>query len=167
MTPYLFYNALVAAFAVAVYLESARGTLFKLGLAALVLNSIAGALMVSLFPEDPGGLPTTPQGTGHLAFAGVSVLCTLAIALVHGVAFRPVSRTLATISFAIGVGILVFGPLAAVATAAQSDLAGRAERVPIALFLGWVAAVSAYALRFGAKSGPIARMRTVTHSPHA
>jgi hypothetical protein len=144
VAPYLFYNALVAMFAIGLYVESTRGLLFKLGLGALLLNSLAGVMMVTVFPEDLGGSPVTVAGTGHLVFAGVSVLCTVAIAFLYGFAFRRTSARLSGISFAIGAGVLVFGPAAAVATAAGSDLAGLAERVPIGLFLGWVLTVSAY-----------------------
>ena len=152
VAPYLFYNALVAAFALALWSESSRGRLFTAGLLALLLNAFAGVMMVSVFPEDLGGVPMTLAVAGHLFFAGISVLCTLAIAFVHGVAFRPTSRALSTVSLAIGAGILVFGPLAIFATAARSDLAGLAERTPIGLFLAWIVAVSAYALYAGERS---------------
>ena len=148
VAPYFIYNALVAAFAIGVYVESTRGRLFKLGLAALLLNSLAGVMMVTVFPEDLSGRPVTAAGTGHLVFAGVSVVCTIAIAFLYGFAFRRTSVALSRASFAIGVGILVFGPIAAVATAAGSDLAGLAERIPIGLFLAVVLAVSAFAFAF-------------------
>ena len=167
VVPYVIYNALVGSFAIALYRESSRRPLFKLGLGALLLNSVAGVMMVTVFPEDLRGAPVTVAGTGHLIFAGVSVVCTVAIAFLYGAAFRRSSTPLATVSFVVGAAILVFGPCAAVATAAGSDLAGLAERIPIGLFLGWILAVSVHAFHFG--DGQPARprvgaSRTVTSS---
>lgn len=148
VAPYLLYNALVALFALALYAESARGWLFRIGLGALLLNAFAGVMTVSVFPEDLGGAPVTAQGAGHVAFAGVAVVCTITSALILGVAFRRASRMLSTVSFAIGGGIVASGAVAVAATASRSDLAGLAERVPIGLFLAWVLAVSVFAARF-------------------
>jgi Protein of unknown function (DUF998) len=144
---YLLYNGLAAAFAIALYRASIRGRLWQVGTALLLVNAFAGVMMVSLFREDLGGVPTTSAGSGHLVFAGLSSVSILVAAFVYGVAFRRSStwRRLSLFSVAVGLGFLVLGPLAAFATAQQSDVAGLAERGPIGLFLAWLAVVGAYA----------------------
>jgi hypothetical protein len=144
---YLLYNGLAAAFAVALYSVSDRRRLWQAGTGLLLANAFAGVMMVTLFREDLGGVPTTIAGTGHLVFAGLSSVSILVAAFVYGIAFRRSSawRRLSTFSLAIGLGFVVLGPLAAFATAQKSDLAGLAERGPIGLFLLWLAVVGAYA----------------------
>lgn len=62
--PYVAYNFLVVAFAAGLYLASARGWLWRIGLGLLILNGLAGIGMVTLFREDLGGVPTTTAGAG-------------------------------------------------------------------------------------------------------
>ena len=145
---YAVYNVLTLAFGVGLYRAVARTMLFKLGLAALTLNVVAGLLMITVYREDSGGTPITAAGTGHIVLAGVSSLSIVAVAIILGLAFRRTNgwRGLSTFSFAIAGGFLVLGPLAALASAKQSDLAGLAERGPIGLFILWLTVVGLYAI---------------------
>jgi hypothetical membrane protein len=145
---YVVHNILAAAFAVELYRTSARGRLWQVGTALLIVNAISGVMMVTLFREDVGGFPTTSAGTGHLVFAGLSSLIIVVASIVYGVAFRRSTlwRPLSTFSFAVGVGFAVLGPLAAYATAEKSELAGLAERGPIGLFVLWLLVIGWFAI---------------------
>lgn len=59
-------------------------------------------------------------------------------------AWRPLARF--SFAVAVAVGFAILGPLAAIATAAKSDLAGLAERGPIGLFIAWLVVVAWFAL---------------------
>jgi Protein of unknown function (DUF998) len=152
---YVLYNLLVAAFSVGFYRASPRDGLWTLGTALLVANASAGVLMVTAFREDIGGVPTTSAGTGHLVLAGLSSLAIVASALVFWIAFRRSAlwRPLAPISLGVGLGFAILGPVAAIATAHKSDLAGLAERGPIGLFLLWLVIVGCYGVILGRRVG--------------
>ena len=152
---YLLHNVFAAAFAVVLYRASARGRLWQAGTALLIVNAFAGVMMVTLFREDVGGVPTTNAGAGHLVFAGVSSLVIVVASFVYGVAFRRSGawRPLSIFSFAVGIGFAVLGPLAAYATAQKSDLAGLAERGPIGLLMVWLLVVGSYAIVVGRRHG--------------
>lgn len=152
---YLLYNVLAAAFAVELYRSSLRSRLWQLGTVLLLINAVAGVMMVTLFREDMGGVPTTSAGTGHLVFAGLSSLVIVVATVVYGVAFRRSTqwRALSTFSFAIGIGFAILGPLAAYATAEKSELAGLVERGPIGLFLVWLVVVGSFAVVLGRRVG--------------
>lgn len=145
---YLAYNLLVLAFAIGLYLASPRGWLWAVGLGLLALNVLTGVGQVTWFREDAGGVPTTFAGTGHLVLAGISSLTIVAGSIVYGFALRRSAawRPLARFSFAVAVGFAILGPLAAIATAAKSDLAGLAERGPIGLFIAWLVMVAWFVL---------------------
>jgi len=64
-------------------------------------------------------------------------------------------RRLAGFSFAVGVGFATLGPLAAIATAQRSDLAGLAERGPIGLFVLWLLIVGWEALIVARRTSPV------------
>jgi hypothetical protein len=140
---YLLYNVLAASFAIEFYRASPRDRLWLIGTALLVVNAFAGVMMVTLFREDIGGVPTTSAGAGHLVFAGLSSLAIVVAAFAYAIAFRrsALMRPLAGFSFAVGIGFAILGPLAAVATSQHSDLAGLAERGPIGLFVLWLVVV--------------------------
>lgn len=146
--PYVLYNVLVAAFAASLYLTSPRGWLWRVGLGLLVLNGLTGIGMVTWFREDLGGVPTTTAGAIHLVLAGVSSITILLASIAFGSAFRgsEMWRPLGRFSFAIAIGFAILGPLAAVATAAGSELAGLAERGPIGLFMIWLGVLGRFAL---------------------
>lgn len=139
---YLLYDALTLAFALGLYLSSDRSRLQQIGLAMLLLNGLAGVAMVTPFPADLGGPPTTFAGRAHVAFAGISSLSIVVASFVYGVAFRraPGWRSLSAFSLGAGVAFLVLGPLAVVATA-RGTLAGLAERGPIGVFVVWLLVV--------------------------
>lgn len=145
---YLLYNVLAAAFAIELYRASPDDRLWKLATALLVTNAFAGVMMVTFFREDTGGIATTSAGAGHLVFAGLSSLVIVAASFAYGIAFRrsALLRRLTGFSFAVGVGFAILGPLAAVATAQRSDLAGLAERGPIGLFVLWLLVVGWYSI---------------------
>jgi hypothetical protein len=145
---YLLYNVLAAAFAVELYRASARDRLWKAGTVLLAVNAFAGVMMATFFREDTGGIATTSAGAGHLAFAGLSSLVIVVASFAYGIAFRrsALLRPLTGFSFAVGVGFAILGPLAAVATAQKSDLAGVAERGPIGLFVLWLLVVGWYSI---------------------
>jgi hypothetical protein len=121
---------------------------WQLGTVLLLVNAFSGVMMVTLFREDLGGVPTTSAGVGHLLFAGISSLVIVVAAFAYGVAFRrtPAWRALSGFSFAVALGFAILGPLAAYATAQQSELAGLAERGPIGLFVLWLLVVGAHAI---------------------
>jgi len=146
--PYIAYNLLVLAFTVGLYRASSRGWLWAIGVGLLMVNALAGVGMVTWFREDAGGVPTTLAGTGHLVLAGISSLSIVAGSIVYGFAFRRSAawRPLAGFSFVVAVGFAILGPLAAFATAANSELAGLAERGPIGLFILWLVVVACSAL---------------------
>ena len=146
--PYIAYNLLVLTFAIGLYVASPRGWLWGIGLGLLALNALAGVGQVTWFREDVGGVPTTFAGAGHLVLAGISSLSIVLGSIVFGFAFRRSAawRPLARFSFAVAVGFAILGPLAAIATAAKSELAGLAERGPIGLFIAWLVVVAWFAL---------------------
>jgi hypothetical protein len=151
---YLLYNALSAAFAIELYRASSRSRPWLAGTALLLINAFSGAMMVTLFRQDPGGDPTTTAGAGHLVFAGLSSLVIVIASFVYGIAFRRAGdwRGLAGFSFAVGIGFAILGPLAAYATAQRSELAGLAERGPIGLFVLWQLVVGGYAVALGRRT---------------
>jgi hypothetical protein len=155
---YLLYNALVAAFAIALYNFAFDGWPLRVGTGLLLTNALTGVLMITAFREDPGGVPTTVAGSGHLVVAGVSSVAILVGSFVFCVAFNrsPIWKPLARFSGAVGVGFAILGPIAAFATATKSDLAGLAERGPIGLFIVWLVVVGLFAV-FHASSGSAPR----------
>jgi hypothetical protein len=103
--------------------ETAR--LFQIGLDLLTANAIAGVMTVTWFTEDLGGAPTTPAGIGHVVFASASSIAVVVGSFVYGSAFRRMGR-----------------PWRVISIAANSDLAGLAERAAIRSSSGssaWVA----------------------------
>jgi hypothetical protein len=144
---YLAYNLLVIAFAVGLYLASDRGWPWRIGLGLMLINGVAGVGMTTWFRQDPGGVPTTFAGGGHLVLAGVSSLTIVLGSIVFGLAFRrsPPWRALAGFSFSVAGGFAILGPVAVIATAAGSDLVGLAERGPIGLFIAWLLVVGWFA----------------------
>jgi Protein of unknown function (DUF998) len=140
------YNALVAAFGVALTRLAASGGRGRAGAgagAAVVLVGIAGAFD-DLFPQDPMGSAITTAGTLHIAFAAIASLLTLvAIALAAWwLLGQQGRRVLAAYSLASLVVILVSGPITAAATASSSPVMGLLERVTIFTFIAWMAVVS-------------------------
>jgi hypothetical protein len=148
VVPYVAYNTLVFAFGISMFTTSARTWPWRIGLALLTLNALAGVGMVTLFREDLGGVPTSFAGAGHLVLAGVSSFAIVLASIAFGLAFRRsrIWHSVSVPSFAIAIGFAILGPLAVLATASKSDLAGLAERGPIGLFVAWLALVGWFAL---------------------
>ena len=146
---YLLYNLTLGGFAIGLHLAQAGDRLWKFGVRLLLLNVVAGVMMVTLFREDLGLEIVTSAGAGHVIFAGISSVVIVIGSFVFGFAFRRSAewRRLARFSFAVGIGFTLFGPVTAAAAAGKSDLAGLAERLLIGLFLIWVTTVSAFAYR--------------------
>jgi hypothetical membrane protein len=151
--PYVLYNLLAFAFALALYAASSRGRPYRAGLVLLGVNAVAGVLMVFPFAEDLGGAPTTATGTGHVLLAAVSSLTIVAAAFIYGFAFRR-SRgwaRLSRFSIAAGFAFIVLAPLAIAATA-TSTLTGLAERTSISVFIVWMFVVSVRALQLSRRA---------------
>lgn len=161
---YIAYNILVMAFAVGLYLSSPRTWPWRVGLGLMTLNVLAGIGMATWFREDIGGVPTTTAGAVHLVLAGVSSLTIVLGAIAFGVAFRRLDawRPLAIFSFGTAVGFMVLGPLAVIATAAGSDLAGLAERGPIGLFLVWLLVVGWFGVAHGGRRNAMGASQRAT-----
>jgi hypothetical protein len=149
LTPfYLAYNCASAALAAALYATSSRDRVWKTATALSALNTLAGVMMVTLFREEIGGTTSTSSGAGHIVFATVSSVSIVVASFAYGAAFRRsiVWRPLSRFSFGAGVAFAILGPLAAVATAQKSAVAGLAERGPIGVFVLWLAVVGAYSV---------------------
>jgi hypothetical membrane protein len=146
---YILYNLLVLAFAVNLTIAFNHGRLFQLGLALLAANAIAGVLMVTFFAEDLGGTPKTLAGTGHLIFASVSSIAIVIGSFVYGFGFRRLGRpwrAVSVLSFGVGILFILAAPFAVMTTAANSDLAGLAERAAIAPFIVWLLGAGGFAI---------------------
>ena len=166
--PYIIYNLLSAAFAAGVYLASNRNWLFKAATALLVINSIAGVMMVTFFTEDLGGSPTTFAGYGHIWFAAVSSLAIVTASVLYGFAFRrsPTWHGMSSVSFLVAAAFVVAAPFAVMTTAGHSGYAGLAERAAIAPFIIWLVVAGAGASMHGNRPGrPVLRSTATPASP--
>ena len=159
---YLLYNMLALAFAINLYVASDRNRVFKIGLGLLIINAIAGAMMVTWFAEDLGGAPKTVAGTGHVVFASVSSVAIVIGSFLYGFAFRRSNawRPVSLFTFVIGAMFIIAAPLAVVTTATSSDVAGLAERAAIAPFMAWLLVVGGYAILQGTRHSRAARGQT-------
>jgi hypothetical protein len=122
--------------------------LFQIGLGLLTANAIAGVMMVTWFTEDLGGAPTTPAGIGHVVFASASSIAIVVGSFAYGSAFRRMGRpwrAMSFLSFGAGILFILAAPFAAISIAANSDLAGLAERAAIAPFIVWLLGVGGFA----------------------
>lgn len=163
--PFILYNLLVFAFAMNLYTAFRHSRLFRIGLGLLTANAIAGVMMVTWFTEDLGGAPTTPSGIGHVVFASVSSIAIVVGSFVYGFAFRRKGRpwrAMSFLSFGVGILFILAAPFAVMTTAANSDLAGLAERAAIAPFIVWLLGVGGFALfRAHESSRPTAASRRI------
>jgi hypothetical protein len=158
--PFILYNLLVFAFAVNLYIAFRHSRLFQIGLGLLTANAIAGVMMVTWFTEDLGGAPTTQAGIGHVVFASASSIAIVVGSFVYGFAFRRTGRpwrAMSFLSFAVGILFILAAPFAVMTTAANSDLAGLAERAAIAPFIVWLLGVGGFALFRGHESSRLRR----------
>jgi hypothetical membrane protein len=152
---YILYNLLVLAFAINLTIAFNHRRLFQLGLVLLAANAIAGVLMVTFFAEDLGGTPKTLAGTGHLIFASVSPIAIVIGSFVYGFGFRRLGRAwrgASNLSFGVGILFIIAAPFAVMTAAANSDLAGLAERAAIAPFIVWLLGAGGFAIVRGHSS---------------
>ncbi len=142
---FLVYNTLLCVFGISLFLkvrDQSRGRISgSIGsLALTLLVGVAGILMELVFPQDPGGLPTTFAGTMHIVMASVASLGTMIAVLMLGLWFRNTAElkgysTYSLISVAV---IFVSGGLTAAAMANSYPLFGLLERITIGTFIGWM-----------------------------
>jgi hypothetical protein len=158
---YILYNLLVVAFAINLYIAFRHSRLFQIGLGFLTANAIAGVMIVTWLTEDLGGSPTTLAGIGHLVFAGVSSIAIVVASFVYGFAFLRMGnawRAMSSFSFVIGCLFILAAPVAIMTTAANSDLAGLAERAAIAPFIVWLLGVGGFAVFQGRESSGLGKL---------
>jgi hypothetical protein len=142
---FLVYNTLLSIFGIGLFLkvrDEARGRISgSVGsLALTLLVGVAGILMELVFPQDPGGLPTTFAGTMHIVMASVASLGTMVAVLMLGLWFKNIAElkgysTYSLISVAV---IFVSGGLTAAAMANSYPLFGLLERITIGTFIVWM-----------------------------
>lgn len=159
--PFILYNLLVFAFAMNLYIAFRHSRLFRIGFGLVTANAIAGVMMVTWFTEDLGGAPTTLAGTGHVLFASVSSIAIVVGSFVYGFAFLRIDnawRAMSFFSFVVGSLFIVAAPVAIMTTAANSDLAGLAERAAIAPFIIWLLGVGRFAVFRGRESSRLEPM---------
>jgi hypothetical protein len=142
---FLVYNTLLSIFGIGLFLkvrDQSRGRISgSVGsLALTLLVGVAGILMELVFPQDPGGLPTTFAGTMHIVMASVASLGTMIALLMLGLWFRNTAELkgysiYSLISVAV---IFVSGGLTAAAMANSYPLFGLLERITIGTFIVWM-----------------------------
>jgi len=142
---FLVYNILLSVFGISLFLkvrDQSRGRMSgSIGsLALTLLVGVAGILMELVFPQDPGGIPTTFAGTMHIVMASVASLGTMVAVLMLGLWFRNTAElkghsTYSLISVAV---IFISGGLTAAAMAKGYPLFGLLERITIGTFTAWM-----------------------------
>jgi hypothetical protein len=142
---FLVYNTLLSIFGIGLFLkvrDQSRGRISgSVGsLALTLLVGMAGILMELVFPQDPGGLPTTFAGTMHIVMASMASLGTMIAVLMLGLWFRNMAELkgysiYSLISVAV---IFISGGLTAAAMASSYPLFGLLERITIGTFIVWL-----------------------------
>ena len=142
---FLVYNTLLSIFGIGLFLKvrdqshgRISGSVGSLALTLLV--GMAGILMELVFPQDPGGLPTTFAGTMHIVMASVASLGTMIALLMLGLWFRNTAKlkgysTYSLVSVAV---IFISGGLTTAAMANSYPLFGLLERITIGTFIVWL-----------------------------
>ena len=142
---FLVYNVLLSGFGIGLFLRAnsqsrgcIRGIVGSLSLTLLV--GAAGILMELVFPQDPGGLPTTFAGTMHIVMASVASLGTMVAVLTLGLWFRNMAALKGYTAYSlISVGVIfISGGLTAAAMAKGYPLFGLLERITIGTFIVWL-----------------------------
>lgn len=163
------YNLAVAALGVALYRSSrpTKATRFAAVLFGLV--AVAGALMVSVFPQDRMGAKVTGPGIGHIVSAALAAFGLVAAAFLWAAAWRadPLWKPMAGWSRAAGCAILITGLGGVVVLATGAGIFGLTERLTQLCFLSWFAVLGTYAWRrasrdrrFSDRSGIAGPLRT-------
>ena len=142
---FLLYNALLSMFGIGLFLKAnkqSRGRIPGIvgSLALTLLVGLAGILMELVFPQDPGGIPTTFAGTMHIVMASVASLGTMVAVLMLGLWFRNTAelKRYSTYSLSSVAIIFVSGGLTAVAMANNYPFFGLLERITIGTFIVWI-----------------------------
>jgi len=148
------YNLLLACFAAClpVSLSAARQTAIRADAAVLLVLSLAGVGMVTIFPVSAPGLPLTPTARMHIILAAIASISTmLAIALTAYALWQARGWRLFTRFSAMCLAIVAgSGIWTATAVAGGQPLAGLAERLTIGTFMAWLLA---FALTLAASAG--------------
>lgn len=144
---FLFYDALMIAFAVGVWLSGRRG---RLTAALLFAYGAIGTLGPTLFEMNVRGQGGPPAADIlHIALTGVMVLLILATVAVGaslgGRSFRLYS--FATIAVMVLFGVLTSFAVRGIGTGEPTPWVGVLERINIAAFLAWVVVLAIARLR--------------------
>jgi len=146
---FLFYNALMIAFAAGLWLSGRRA---RLTAGLLVAYGAIGCLGPTLFEMNVRGAGGPPSADIlHMALTGVMVLVILATvatgARLGGRGFRLYS--LATIAIMVLFGVLTSFAAPGLGTGEPTPWVGVLERINIAAFLAWVVVLAIARLRAG------------------
>lgn len=116
---------------------------------SLLATAGVGVLLVSVFPQDSYGYPSTTPGAMHIVLAGVAALLFVVAIVTMARAFRrdPGWTPLAPISTVAAVAVLVTGLAGAIGAATASGYMGLLQRLNLGTIMAWLSAVAWHALR--------------------
>ncbi|HET9907767.1 MAG TPA: DUF998 domain-containing protein [Anaerolineales bacterium] len=145
---FLVYNVLLSAFGIGLFFkakERRRARIMgSIGSWTLILVGMAGISMELVFPQDPGGIPTTVAGTMHLVMAGFASLGTMIAVLLLALWFRNFGALSDLVAYSWFSVVIIFlsGGLTAAAMVNYYPLFGVIERVTIGTFILWLFVIS-------------------------
>lgn len=144
MNIFFIYNLLIMFFGYGLFAIS-KNNFLKVASGFIVLIGILG-IVIAWFPINTRGTDITSTGIVHIAIVSVVSLLTVVSGFLFWAGFRRTNEVfLKNVSLLSGVLFLLSGPIAAFNV--NSGFAGLFERIPIAIFLIWVGAVSAHLLK--------------------
>jgi len=142
---FLFYNVLVSLFGLGLFFKAgsqSKGRVIGIigSLSLMLLVGVPGLLMELVFPQDPGGIPTTFTGTMHIVMAYMTSLGTMVAILLIGLWFKnfPELKNYFRYSMVSVSVIFVSGGLTAAAMANSFHYFGLIERITIGTFILWL-----------------------------
>lgn len=143
------YNFAVAALGVALYRSWRPTKAARFAAVLFGLVAVAGALMVSVFPQDPMGAKVTGPGIGHIVSAALAAFGLVAAAFLWAAAWRadPLWRPIAGWSRVAGCAILITGLSGVLVLATDAGIFGLTERLTQLCFLSWFAILGTYGWR--------------------
>jgi len=132
------YNVLLLIFSIGFFWWASNRAL-KTAAVALFLVAFSGVMML-LFPQGVIGEALTTTGLLHLIFAGIAALATLVTMFACVLGFKQLAgyKNLMIVSLALGLVILINGPMTAIAPTAFPQFFGLTERVTIGAFVLWL-----------------------------
>lgn len=136
------YNALSIAFGFGITVVAANPTIV---LAGWLLAATGGlGLVMSWFPMDPVGSPTTLPGIGHLVLAGLMSIGTIAAIVTFAIGSGDVPgwSAFAAYSYVTAGVVAATGLVAATTAARHRPTMGAWERLTIGCFLQWHVALA-------------------------